>query len=576
MNPAQTQSTGREGPGYTAAVLLLFVLPLALYARAVSFGFVNYDDVDFLVNNPAVHGLSPENLARLFTHYIRNIYYPVTFLSFATDYSVWGGASAAGYHATNLALHLANIWLVALLARRLAARAGVAPGDAGRLALFAGALFALHPAAVQPVGWLLGRKELLTVFFSLSALLLHERAVRPSGQAGAVFHVLSGYAALLCALSHVTAMTLPVAAVLFHLVVARERRAGLILLATSYLWAFAGLAVFLRLVALLSWNQDSFNILYPHLPTALAHLPEMLKAWLAGPGAGAGGDGAPGLSCWGLVLKALLLPGDLVFPVFLRGIEVTGAGFAAHPLRLILGTGALAGLGAVLARFRHDRLFLFGTLWCLAALVPALGLHGSLIPPSRFYYLPMAGLSLAAGALVVRGARARPRLAWGVFFAVLAIYAGLEAARLGDYQDGLRFHTANARAFPGFWKARQTLGLEYVRLGRPGEAAGELLAAARLAPDRDRPWTDLVVLAMGEKWWDRAVAWAREAVEARPGDSRRRAILATALDRAGQGDEAMEEFSRALALDPRDPALLHAWGAALYRRGDLSGAIRAM
>ncbi|MFH1887516.1 MAG: tetratricopeptide repeat protein, partial [Pseudomonadota bacterium] len=33
---------------------------------------------------------------------------------------------------------------------------------------------------------------------------------------------------------------------------------------------------------------------------------------------------------------------------------------------------------------------------------------------------------------------------------------------------------------------------------------------------------------------------------------------------------------RALALDPRDPALLHAWGAALYRRGDLSGAIRAM
>lgn len=87
-------------------------------------------------------------------------YYPMTFTSFWLEHRIWQG-DPRGYHLTNVLLHLANTCLLFLLLSRL----GV------RWALCAAALFALHPVNVESVAWIAERKNVLSLFFSLLALL---------------------------------------------------------------------------------------------------------------------------------------------------------------------------------------------------------------------------------------------------------------------------------------------------------------------------------------------------------------------------------------------------------------------
>ena len=77
-------------------------------------GFVNYDDVRFVVRNDMIRGLSAQNVKHMFTttsFEYENLYIPLVWLSFAIDYHLWG-LWAPGYHAVNLLLHIANALLV--------------------------------------------------------------------------------------------------------------------------------------------------------------------------------------------------------------------------------------------------------------------------------------------------------------------------------------------------------------------------------------------------------------------------------------------------------------------------------
>jgi len=78
---------------------------------------------------------------------------PIAALSFLIDGRLWGG-TAAGYHLTNLLLHITCSLVVMLTARDVLKR-GWLP------AVAAGALFAAHPGHVEAVTWITGRADLL-------------------------------------------------------------------------------------------------------------------------------------------------------------------------------------------------------------------------------------------------------------------------------------------------------------------------------------------------------------------------------------------------------------------------------
>lgn len=97
---------------------------------------------------------------------------PVNSLAFWLDHRLWG-LDPRGYHATNLALHVAACFLVFRVALRLG-RLGLLPAAREPLVpVGAGLLFAVLHAHTESVIWISGRTDLLAAALGLAALDAH-------------------------------------------------------------------------------------------------------------------------------------------------------------------------------------------------------------------------------------------------------------------------------------------------------------------------------------------------------------------------------------------------------------------
>ena len=147
--------------------LLLVTVTLAVYWPVMRGDFVNYDDPDYFFSNPHVlAGLSSSSLVWAFCTGHAGNWHPLTWLSLMLDRELFG-PGPAGPHFTNLLFHLANTVLLFLLLRHLS-------GTTWRSA-FVAALFALHPLHVDSVAWISERKDVLSTFFGLLALVFYTR-----------------------------------------------------------------------------------------------------------------------------------------------------------------------------------------------------------------------------------------------------------------------------------------------------------------------------------------------------------------------------------------------------------------
>lgn len=139
----------------------LLLLPILAYGASLTFGFVDWDDPILVTQNPWVQGLTWANVRHAFTSYDPELYVPLTTLSYQLNFAV-AGLQPWIYHATNLALHVCNVFLAAAAMRHVAPR---------RAAFIAALLFAVHPLHTEAVVWAASRKDLLSTAFLLGSLL---------------------------------------------------------------------------------------------------------------------------------------------------------------------------------------------------------------------------------------------------------------------------------------------------------------------------------------------------------------------------------------------------------------------
>ncbi|MBL9123704.1 MAG: tetratricopeptide repeat protein [Planctomycetaceae bacterium] len=137
------------------------------------FDFIAIDDPDYVSSNSRVQaGLTAAGVRWAFGRPQAGNWHPLTWLSLMLDCQMFGPNPAA-LHAVNLALHLANAWLLLLVLERMTGRLGIS--------FCAAALWAVHPLRVESVAWISERKDVLSTCFALLALLAYERyARRPS------------------------------------------------------------------------------------------------------------------------------------------------------------------------------------------------------------------------------------------------------------------------------------------------------------------------------------------------------------------------------------------------------------
>jgi Flp pilus assembly protein TadD len=184
--PAERHSDSRGAHGHPGREWALALIPAALtlcvFLPLLGNGFVNWDDQANFLDNPHYRGFGWSNLRWMFTTAHLGHYIPITWLTLALDYTVWG-LNPAGYHLTSALLHAVNALLVYRLASALLAAAGPSTSTAWdiRLGAMAAALvFALHPQRVESVAWATERRDVTVGFFALLTVLAYLRAVRES------------------------------------------------------------------------------------------------------------------------------------------------------------------------------------------------------------------------------------------------------------------------------------------------------------------------------------------------------------------------------------------------------------
>ncbi len=187
-------------------VVLLIVISVFVYAPALEGEFLySWDDQRFVTDNYRITDMSMDGLKVIFTEPFFGVYTPITTLSLAIDYQIWG-LNPYGYKLTNLIIHTANAVLVYILLFILMKPVG-SPLLIAIGAGIAAFLFSLHPVQVEIVVWVSQRRAVLSLFFTLLAFLAHIRSSHEGGSS--IWLVLGWFLFLLAVLSKAVSVGAP-------------------------------------------------------------------------------------------------------------------------------------------------------------------------------------------------------------------------------------------------------------------------------------------------------------------------------------------------------------------------------
>lgn len=495
-------------------------LAVLVYANSLLNGFA-YDDVWIIEANELVHGLGrlPELLTSEYwpTRIRAGLYRPFTLLTFAVDWSVWGG-KPFGFHLTNVVLHGAVTALVTLLLLRLF------PWWAG---LIGGLVFAVHSVHTEAVANVVGRAELLAAFFMLLAAWVYARSARNRGVSPRAV-VLIAVCYFLAALSKEIGIVLPALLLLTDLpLLAGGHVRNLRIYLRSRLPLFVVLTVVLLALLAIRWSV---------LGAAVESIPD--RAFV--PDSSFATRLFTMARVWPRYYELLLFPVRLsadyspavILPA--SGLTLLGAvGFL-----LVLATASLA-----VTTLRKTPELAMAVAWVAVALLPVSNLIfvAEIVLAERSLFLPSVAVSVVAALLLVR-TRSTVRL-W--------LIAGLAAWIIAFSVVSVRRNAV--------WKSNDTVLADLVE---------------------HHPESSRVLWWLGDRRlekgdWESAREWYRRSLQVWPYHPPYLAEFALKLNQRGELGEAEAMAARAVELDPAYPDHHSLLALIRLRRGDYEGVLEA-
>ena len=132
----------------------------------LSNGFTNWDDYDYVTNNPLLRG---PDWSGIWSQPLVGNYHPLTATTLAWNYMMTE-LDASSYLVTNYILHLANTGLVFYFIWKIS-------GQNHWVALITALVFGIHPMHVESVAWVSERKDVLYTLFFLLAMLQYWKSL---------------------------------------------------------------------------------------------------------------------------------------------------------------------------------------------------------------------------------------------------------------------------------------------------------------------------------------------------------------------------------------------------------------
>jgi protein O-mannosyl-transferase len=551
--------------------LILTGATLFVYWPVQHNGFVSYDDILYVVENPEViKGLTEESIAWSFTTFATGNWHPVTWLSHMLDVECYS-LNAGGHHWSSLLWHLANTVLLFVLMQ-------VMTGSTGRSSFVAG-LFALHPLHVESVAWVSERKDVLCAFFWFATMLAYLWYVRrPSYWR----YVSVAVTFLLGLMSKAMIVTLPFVLLLMdYWPLARfregcdsgkktaralEKRASML---------FRGCASYMKGN---SWNTSLFAEKMPLIALSAAFSIVTFFAQKDG-GAVRSLDTMPlsvrlanGLLSYVLYLKKMIWPFDL-------GVFYPHSGMPA-PWIILAAVLLLSviSLAAVLYRREYPYL-LTGWLWYLGTLVPVIGIVqvGSQALADRYTYLPMVGIFIMVSwgiADLSRRLPGRRIVVVGAAIACLLVLAVITRSQIRYWRDSVTLYERALTVTKENCVAHNNLGVALFAAGHHEDAARHYKEALRIRPDYADAHSNMGDYFYQRRDYARAINQYGFVLKNRPGNVKVQKSMGMALWSMGREREAevhFREFLRLATKDEKEKALY--WGNLLIQLGEYKRAM---
>jgi len=176
----------RKWPCFWFVSIAVFIC----FAPDLNNNLLNWDDAGYILDNSRIHTVSFETVRWAFSEFYLNYWAPLTWLSLAVDYAIWG-TNPVGYHLVNNALHALSAGTAMLICHTLfSAYRDVSAHDRPLklsvetslvCSVVTALFFAIHPLRVESVAWATERKDVLSLFFGLPAVLFYLRHVQATG-----------------------------------------------------------------------------------------------------------------------------------------------------------------------------------------------------------------------------------------------------------------------------------------------------------------------------------------------------------------------------------------------------------
>jgi hypothetical protein len=205
-------------------LLAIAVLGLIAYSNTLYSPF-HFDDIGSIVENPIVKDLGffsfsePTREEGLeFHNYLKRRY--IGYLTFALNYRVHG-MNVTGYHIANLAIHIANAFLVYFLIVFLFRTPFLEVSQlrmySRHIAVVTALLFVSHPVQTQAVTYIVQRLTSLATMFYMASLLAYVKArLTVQGTRSYIIYTASLLFAVLAMKTKEIAFTLPLLITLFE------------------------------------------------------------------------------------------------------------------------------------------------------------------------------------------------------------------------------------------------------------------------------------------------------------------------------------------------------------------------
>ena len=561
----QSQTTSRDRWFSIAVSIFLPLAVWAIFGQTIGFGFVDYDDDQYVYDNPQIRqGLNVKSILWALTHVHSHNWHPLTTLSHMFDCQVYG-LYPWGHHLGNVLLHgIASILLFLALQQTT--------GTLWRSA-FVAALFAVHPLHVESVAWISERKDVLSGLFFMLTLMSYVGYV-PTKASGAkttlsMLRFPAYWLALLFfafgLMSKPMLVTLPFILLLldwwplqrFTIQNARSAMGPLVREKIPFLLlSVASCAVTI-------WAQkDALN--------SLQRIP------------------FPSRVCNALVSYLAYL-GQMLYPV---GLAVFYPHPGNHLAPWVVGVSLLFLLlvsAGVAIGFRKYPYLLMGWLWYLGMLLPVIGLVqvGDQARADRYTYLSQIGLYIivAWGAVDLCGSWRYSRAMLGsgvaVILASLLVLAhvqttywknsislmthaiactsdnslaynnlGVALVAQGKLPEAIQHYERAIQIRPYYARAHNNLGIALAAQGKLPEAIQEYERVLRFKPDDAEAYNNLGVAMAAQGKLPEAIQHFERAVQCRPNYADAYFNLGLAMADEGKLPEAVQDYERALQLKP--------------------------